>query len=333
CYVLIKLAPMWRPVLNIFVSVLIPFAIAAFFTYLLLPIVNVLHRRNIPRPLAILLIYVAFFGLLGYGIVKGVPYLIDQLHAFARQIPEFAKMYQQLINEFYYQTSDFPETVHDHFRGFLHSTENYVKGVIETIIDVLKNLAQSFLTILAVPVLVFYFLNDFPGIRRTIAALVPDRWHLKGKKLLHDMDESLGGYIRGQFFVCSLLAMIAAISLWLLGIPYFVLLGVVIGVTDIIPYFGPILGAVPVVLVAATMSWKMLIFVIILIFILHFVEGNLLSPLIVGKSLHLHPALIIFALFLGGEIGGLLGMVLAVPVFAVLRVLFVHFRGHLFAED
>lgn len=333
CYLLIKLAPIWQPILDVFIAVLIPFLIAALFTYLLLPIVEALHRRHVPRSLAILLIYVIFFGALGYGIVKGVPYLIDQLKALMKQIPEFVRMYRFWIQEFYHHTSHLPETVHDHFRGVLHSAQSYANGIIEGIIRVLKGLAGSFLTILTVPVLVFYFLNDFPRIKKTTATLVPDKWHDSGQKILADIDETLGGYIRGQCFVCLILGVIAALGLWLLGIPYPILFGIIIGITDIIPYFGPFLGAAPVAFVAATISWKMLLFVLGLILVLHFIEGNFLSPLIVGRSLHMHPVLIILALLLGGEIGGLIGLLLAVPIFAVVRVIFIHFHRRVFARN
>ncbi|HEX6923359.1 MAG TPA: AI-2E family transporter [Bacillales bacterium] len=335
CYLLIKLAPLWRPVLEVIWSVLTPFFIAALFTYLLHPVVEGLHRRKVPRPLAILLIYVFFFGALGYGIIKGIPYLIEQLKMLGQQIPDFVDMYRHWIYEFYDRTSDMPETVHDRFRDFLQSVESYVSDLITGIIQVLKGLAKSIFTFLVVPVLVFYFLNDFPRIKKTTASIVPEKWHARGTRMLADIDESLGGYIRGQFFVCFVLGVIATFSFWLLGVPYYVLLGVVVGITDLIPYFGPILGTIPAALVAATVSWKMLIFVVVLIFVLQFIEGNLLSPFIVGKSLHMHPIMIIFALFLGGEVAGLIGLLLAVPAFAVARVIFLHLRGHIrvFAKD
>ncbi|HET7578008.1 MAG TPA: AI-2E family transporter [Bacillales bacterium] len=333
CYLLIKLAPLWQPLLSAFFAVLTPFLVATLFTYLLMPLVEALHRRKVPRPLAIALIYVIFFGALGFGIVKGVPYLIDQLKALMKQIPEFVKLYKQGVNEFYYQTSDLPETVHDHFRGVLHSAQVYADHVIENVIKGLKGLARSFLTILTVPVLVFYFLNDYDRIRKTTAAIVPNKWHRAGKTILSDIDETLGGYIRGQIFVCFCLAVIAAFGLWILGIPYFVLFGIIIGVTDIIPYFGPILGAAPVAFVAATISWQMLLYVLGLIIVLHFLEGNFLSPLIVGRSLHMHPVMIILALLVGEQVGGLLGLLIAVPAFAVIRVLFIHFRERIFTRE
>lgn len=332
-YLLIKLKPIWGPILDVIWAGLTPFFIAALFTYLLHPIVEGLHRHKVPRPLAILLIYVVFFGGLAFALVKGVPSLIVQLKELDDEIPKYVRMYRHLIQEFYHHTANLPETVHDHFRGVLHKAEVYVNSLIKKIINVLMGLAKHILTIFVVPVLVFYFLNDYPRIQKATAAVVPRKWHERGKRMLKDIDESLGNYIRGQFFVCLFLGVIAVLVFWLLKLPYFVLLGTIVGLTDIIPYFGPILGFIPVALVAATVSWKMILYVLGFTIVLHFVEGNFLSPLIVGKSLHMHPIVIIFALFIGGEVGGLLGLLLAVPAFAVIRVIFLHLRGRVFAKD
>lgn len=329
CFLLIKLAPIWHPALHVAFKVLIPFFVAALFTYLLHPLVELLHRHKVPRPLAILLIYVIFFGGLGYGAVRGIPYLIMQLRELREEIPEFIKMYHQSINHFYYSTSDLPETVHDHFRGLLHGSETYINGKIKQVIEGLKGLVRSFVPILMIPILVFYFLNDFSLIRRATAYVVPQKWHRRGRKLLEDIDVSLGRYIRGQILVCLFLAVMATLFFWLMKVPFFVLLGIIIGITDLIPYFGPLIGAAPALLMAATVSWKLVVIVAAFIVVLQFVEGNLLSPLIVGKSLHMHPIFIIFAIFLGGEVAGLLGLLLAVPFFAVARVVYLHVRDYL----
>lgn len=112
------------------------------------------------------------------------------------------------------------------------------------------------------------------------------------------------------------------------GMKYALVLGVIIGITNVIPYFGPIIGAFPAVIIALTMSFKMAIIVVVIIFGLQFVEGNILSPLIVGKSLHIHPVFIILALLIGGEVAGVVGLILAVPVFAILKVTLTHVSAH-----
>lgn len=118
------------------------------------------------------------------------------------------------------------------------------------------------------------------------------------------------------------------LALWLAGMPYPIILGIIIAITDIIPYFGPILGAVPVIFIAFTISVKMVLIVAGIMLVLQFIEGNILGPLIVGKSLHIHPALIIMAPLAGGEIGGVAGLILAVPVFSIMKVIIVHIRNH-----
>ena len=117
-------------------------------------------------------------------------------------------------------------------------------------------------------------------------------------------------------------------ALWFYHVPYALLLGVIIGVTNIIPYIGPIIGAVPAAIIAATISIKLVITIVIIIFVLQFLEGNVLSPLIVGKSLHIHPLFIMLALLLGGEFGGVLGLILAVPILAVVKISILHIRSY-----
>jgi predicted PurR-regulated permease PerM len=116
------------------------------------------------------------------------------------------------------------------------------------------------------------------------------------------------------------------------GIKYSLLLGAIVGITNVIPYFGPIIGAIPAVIIAATMSVKMVLLSLVIVFSLQFLEGNILSPLIVGKSLHMHPLIIMFALLAGEEVGGIIGLILAVPVLVVLRAALIHAKDHIILE-
>ena len=113
---------------------------------------------------------------------------------------------------------------------------------------------------------------------------------------------------------------------------YALILGIVIGVTNVIPYFGPIIGAVPAIIIAAAMGMKKVIWVAVIVFGLQFLEGNVLSPLIVGKSLHMHPLIIMLALLLGGEVGGVVGLILAVPLLVIIKVAILHAKVHFIKE-
>jgi predicted PurR-regulated permease PerM len=327
-YVFLKIAPIWQPILNLFFTIFIPFFIAAFITYLLHPIVEKLHDRGVPRPISILLIYLCFFGGVGYALFKGVPYIIAQLKDFSENIPVYMKIYRQWIAAFYESTDNLPDSFQERIMERLQGTETYLDEFINTIIASIKGIFGSLVIITVIPFVVFYLLKDYPLVEKMAWYFTPRKWRKSLRRLLRDINHSLGSYIRGQLIVCLLIGVLATIALWIAKVPYPVLLGIIIGITNIIPYFGPILGAVPAVILAITISINKVFIVVGIIFALQFIEGNLLSPLIVGKSLHMHPVLIIFSLLLGGEIGGIVGLILAVPFLAVIKVIVQHTTIH-----
>jgi predicted PurR-regulated permease PerM len=190
------------------------------------------------------------------------------------------------------------------------------------------NILNFAFALMIIPFIAFYMLKDFTTIKRAVWYITPKQWRRKGKRFLKDIDESLGSYIRGQLLVCLIIGSLSTVFFWLFHLKYPLLLGMIIGVTNVIPYFGPIIGAVPAVFIAATSSVKLVIITIAIVFVLQFLEGNILSPYIVGKSLHMHPLMIMVALTSGGEIGGIIGMIVAVPVLVVLKVSILHAKNH-----
>ncbi|WP_077614632.1 AI-2E family transporter [Caenibacillus caldisaponilyticus] len=325
CWIALKLFPYVGHALGYLLKVLAPFLIAVFIAYLLHPLVEGLHRQGIARLPAIAIIYILFFGTVIYAGIKGTPIFIKELKSFAKQAPELSEMYRDHVNRFYYATSDWPETVHDHFDRLVASLEAGLNRIVRKIVETIQWLFRSAFTILLIPFIVFYLLKDYERIKAWLVRLTPQRWREPARALIRDVDLSLGSYIRGQLLVCCVLGGVAAVGLWLLGIPYAILLGSFIGITDIIPYFGPLLGAVPAVFIAVTVSVKQAIFVVLLIAVLQFLEGNVISPLIVGKSVHIHPIVIMLSLVIGGDVAGVVGMLLSVPVFVTLRVFVRHF--------
>jgi predicted PurR-regulated permease PerM len=325
CWILLKLLPYIGHGIGYIIAILAPFLISVLIAYLLNPLIEGLHRQGLHRTIAILVIYLLFFGLVAFAAIKGAPIVVEQLKSFAKQAPELSEMYRDEVNHFYYATSDFPETVHDHFDHVVASVEKGADNIIRKIVDGIQGLFRSIFTILLIPFMVFYLLKDLDRIKAWVYQHTPKKWQRPAVALIHDIDDSLGSYIRGQLLVCTVLGGVAIVGLWFLKIPYSAVLGIFIGITDIIPYFGPVIGAVPAVLVAVTVSAKKAIFVLVLIGILQFLEGNIISPLIVGKSVKIHPIFIMLSLVVGGDMGGVLGMLIAVPAFVTIRVLVRHF--------
>ena len=325
-YIFLLIKSIWLPVLQIIMTVFTPFLISAFISYLLYPIVEKLHKQGLHRGLSIFIIYVLFFGIVGYGIYKGVPLFVHQLKDFAENAPYFAEQYREIVQTLERETSALPYELKMRISEGIVLAERILDRLLDKTVEIIIKIGNSLFIILLIPFISFYMLKDIDKIKETFWKLTPYKWRNEGKQFLYDIDESLGHYIRGQFTVCLAMGLISSFLFWLIGLKYPLLLGIFVGVTNIIPYFGPIIGAIPAVIIAATMSVQVVIYCLIIILVLQFLEGNILSPYIVGKSLHMHPLLIIAALLAGGEIGGIIGLLVAVPLLAIVKVTLFHIK-------
>ncbi|MEH7272573.1 AI-2E family transporter [Neobacillus vireti] len=331
-YVFLIIRFVWLPILKAALIILLPFFIGGFITYLLHPIVEKLNEKGLHRGLAIFLIYFLFFGGIGFGIYKGIPAFISQVRDLAESAPILAEQYRNWIKELQTHTREWPDGLQEQINEGIMGFERRLESLLTVIVDSLLNFLNFAFAIMIIPFIAFYMLKDFTVIKRAVWYLTPKSWRRKGTRFLRDIDESLGSYIRGQLLVCLIIGGLSSLLFWIFHLKYPLLLGLIIGVTNVIPYFGPVIGAVPAVIIAATSSVKLVIITIVIVFGLQFLEGNILSPYIVGKSLHMHPLMIMVALTAGGEIGGILGMILAVPVLVVLKVSILHAKNHFIRE-
>ena len=174
--------------------------------------------------------------------------------------------------------------------------------------------------LLLVPILVFYFLADGPAIRKQCLVFIPPRYCPKTERALDQADDIFQRYIKGQLILCAIAFAVVALGLWALGVDFYLLLGLVAGLTRAVPILGPVMGAIPIVIVLLlTKSIALALWVLLLLTIMHLLESKLLMPAILGQQLDLHPVLIIVALLIGAQMGGLLGIFLATPVLAAIK--------------
>ncbi|PLT31005.1 AI-2E family transporter [Peribacillus deserti] len=316
------------PIFRILIAVSLPFIIGGFIAYLLHPVVEKLHSQGLHRGLSIFIIYLIFFGGTGYAIYKGVPAIIGQIRELSESAPAVAEQYREWFSSMHKQTVSWPFGLHQRLEEGIIFLEQKLDSLFDMVMDGIMGMLDFVLLIALIPFVAFYFLKDIDGIKRMVWYFTPKKWRHNGVSFLKDVDNSLGSYIRGQFIVCAAIGGLSSVIFWFIGMKYPLLFGVIIGITNIIPYFGPIFGALPAMLIAATTSMKMVATVAVIVFGLQFLEGNVLSPLIVGKSLAMHPLVIMAALLLGGEIGGIPGLIVAVPVLAVLKVAVIHAKEH-----
>ncbi|MCA1021681.1 AI-2E family transporter [Halobacillus litoralis] len=302
-------------------KVLFPFAASLVLSLLLHPLVHGLEEAGVPRTLAILVIFSAFFTLASYGLYKGIPRLLDQLKLLNEHLPALVESYQGWTKELYAQTERLPDGIHEKLDQRFEAFEGWISQKVMTVFTGISGLFNMILLLAVIPVMTFYFLKDYQMIGRYLLTLLPRTWHSEAGRLTVQLNHSLGGYIRGQLLISLVVGVLASAGFWLIDLPYPLVLGLIAGLTNIIPYFGPILGAVPAVVVAVTVSVNSLLLTLLVVIVIQVIEGNLLSPYIMGRSIHTHPLFIIFALLLGGETAGIPGLILAVPLLTCLKVI------------
>ncbi|RST73907.1 AI-2E family transporter [Siminovitchia acidinfaciens] len=327
CFLLIK--PLWKPVFTILCIGLLPFVIGGFIAYLLHPIIEKIEALGVNRTVAILIIYVLFFGGSGYALYMGIPVLIDQISHFSERIPELATHYKGLVKDLHASTSRWPDGIQNQIEERVDDFEQWLNRFLEKIMSAFKGIVNFIFVLAVIPFISFYILKDLEQIKKAAWYLTPKKWRKKGMEFLTAVNISLGGYIRGQLLVCVLIGTISSLLFWFIGLDYPVIMGAIIAFTNIIPYFGPVIGAVPVITFALLSSVKLALMAGGIIVLLQLLEGNILSPYIVGKSINIHPLFIIAALIIGGEAGGIIGMLIAVPLLAILKVAVIHSRDYL----
>ena len=322
-YFLLLLKPLIVTIYDFLKAVLGPFVIAMIISYVLNPIVTLLHERKVPRTIAVLLIYAVFCAALTVLLVNMIPMFAQQVQEFNRHIPELSMRAQNLMKDIN-NTSFLPDSFRDGVDKALLGMERRVSEALFDFVNNIGNVLNAVFVTFIIPFLAFYILKDFDVFERTVITYVPKSHRKNTVRLMKDIDHALGSYIRGQFLVCLIVGILAYCGYLLIGMPYALLLAGIVAITNVIPYMGPFFGAAPALLMASTVSLKMMVMVAIVNTACQILEGNIISPQVVGRTLHMHPLLIIFALLVGGEIAGIIGMILAVPIFAACKVIIQH---------
>lgn len=322
-YFIWLLRPMFFRIFEFLKAVFAPFAIALIISYVLNPVVRMLGGRKVPRTAAVLLIYAVFLTSLSVVLMNVIPMFIEQLEELGEHLPELTMHTQQMMDS--WNTGFLPGSIRMGMNNWFFQFENRLANGISAFLDNIGTTIGVVFNAFIIPFLIFYILKDFEVIERLIIQYLPRSRRKSIINLLKEIDEALGNYIRGQLLVCVIIGVLAYIGYIIIGMPFALLMAGVVAICNIIPYLGPFLGAAPAMVVATTISWKMVLLVLLVNMVCQMIESNVISPQVVGRTLHLHPLLIIFALLVGGEIAGIPGLILAVPFFAVIKVIIQHF--------
>ncbi|MGZ4161336.1 MAG: AI-2E family transporter, partial [Neobacillus sp.] len=318
-----KVSFLFQPI-GIFISTLFfPILIAGFLFFLLNPVVNFLHRKRVPRFIAILIIYVVVVGMVVLIIGNIVPSISKQFTALAMALPEYANKTIDYFNKVA-QTSEFKwainaqnnlfQSFEQKLISFANTMPERITYSITNIIGVIANIAVILAT---VPFLLFYMLKDGYKFPKALSKLFPAAFRDEGMTIIKETGETLSTYIHGQIAVAISVGTMTLIGYLIINLPFALVMALTVAVTYFIPYIGLILGAIPAIIVAFFDSPTKVLLVMLVLILSQQVESNVVSPLILGKSLDIHPATIIIILLAAGNLAGVLGMVLAVPTYAV----------------
>lgn len=300
-------------------QVLTPFILAALLAYLLKPAVLALEKRGVKRPRAILILYLLILALSLPVFFFVLPQLVRELNEFIAQLPSFTLEIEGLVQGFYqrYHQVALPaglrRLLDESITNVSSALQEGARRAVQALIDLLAGLASFLLA----PVLAYYLLRDSEQIGRAASHLLPIQVKEDILGLWAEIDQVLTSFIRGHLLVSLIVGFLTGVGLALTGSEYAVILGVVVGLADLIPYFGPLIGTLPVLALSLLVSKKAALLALVVMLVVQQIEGSFLAPRILGASVGLHPLIIIFALLAGGELWGVAGLILAVPLTAI----------------
>lgn len=303
-------------------GVLAPFALALVIAYVLEPVVTYLGRLGMARVWAIVSVY-ALVALAVSGVVFFLlPGLFGELSRLADRIPELTAKLQTWISD---RQSDYarihlPETVRQGIDDTITSAESLLLETISGAGQGAVGMAMGAFSLLLAPFLAFYMIRDIDFFKNHLVALLPDGSRLQWLRAIGDLDRILSGFIRGQLVLAGILGAAVSLIVWALGLKFALLMGIIAAVGEFIPYFGPLIAAVPAIGLALIQSPATAVKLAVLLLLLHQIEQAVLVPRVFKETLDLHPLAVVFALLLGAKALGLLGMILAVPAAGVFKL-------------
>jgi len=312
--------------------ILSPFLIAALLAYLADPIADKLERYNMSRTHAVLVVFSALMLFMFLMLLILLPKLTVQLTIMVKQIPIAIDLLEKnalpLITQ--YLGLELEQFNLDFFKALIRDNVKQTGSILNNVLSSIANsglaIAAWLANVVLIPVVLFYLLRDWDIMVAKLRKLLPRNIEPTITGLVHECDEVLGAFVKGQLMVMLALGVIYSVGLWVVGVDLALLVGMIAGAASIVPYMGFFVGIVAA-FIAAMVQFNdptILIWVSLVFVIGQALEGMVLTPLMVGDKIGLHPVAVIFAIMAGGQLFGFIGILIALPVAAVIMVLLRH---------
>jgi len=305
-------------------AILSPLFIGLIIAWLFNPIITFLSKKGVKRVFGIAIVYIVFIGLLSLLIGSILPILYDQIVSFAGSIPGLIGNIENSLNNILEKFNSIDglniESIKYNIVNEVEKfTENYSSGLANNIVNIVKTFISGISTFVIGMIIGFFLLLGFENVGSSLIGFVPIRFRKDASKLTNTINDSLRRYILGVIIDAFVIFTICSIVFSLIGLRAPLLFALFCAITNVIPYVGPYIGAVPALIVGFSMNPTIGILTLIAIIVIQFFEGNFLQGLIMSKTTKLHPVTIISGLLIFGHFWGIIGMVISTPLIAVCK--------------
>lgn len=325
-----KVSYIFEPFIIVFNTIVAPILVSLILFYLLNPIINLMERYNIPRLIGIIIVFVAIVGLITLIVNLLIPVIGNQITRLVNNFPTYVDKFNTaldklthftLLSSFYEEIQNgldsiskkIPSVVSDYFDGFGTKLKSFAEAIVNVGV-----------VIVTTPFVLFFMLKDGHKFKDYTTRIIPPKFRKDYHDLLEKMSVQVGSYIQGQIIVSFCIGILLFIGYSIIGLDYGLILASIAAVTSVVPYLGPTIAISPAIIIALITSPWMLLKLVIVWTLVQFFEGHFISPNIMGKTLKIHPLTIIFILLSAGNLLGIVGVILGIPGYAVLKVLVSH---------
>ena len=320
-YLYTEISYIFTPINTIISSIITPIIVAYVFYYMLNPLVNFFSKKISRFSASLLAILVGVITIL-VVIIGVVPIIVEQTQNLITALPRYIEIVKGYLEE--YSDNAYVQVVVEYVNTNLN-----VSKISERLISIATSVAQGVVSsisstasvLVTMPFVLFFLLKDASQFNKFVISLLPKKFEKPVAETIDEIDDKVGSYIQGQMLVSLCIGVMLFIGYNVIGLHYAFSLATIAAFLSIVPYLGPAIAITPAMLVAASTSWVMVVKMLVVWGIVQFLEGNIISPNIMGRSMNMHPLTVIFVILIGVNISGVVGAILGIPVYSILKVL------------
>lgn len=315
----------FNPIKSYLTAISVPIIGAGILYYITVPIVNLLQRYKVNRIVGIFIVFLLIIAVVFFTSNVIAPVVQQQFSKLVDNTPKMVDSVQEVIN--YWQNSQniIPSQLDGAIQKFTDNLQSYVEGFTTFLIDFVAQLFGFVFALVLIPFFLFFMLKDGEKLVPFISQFLSKDKARSFKKLTENINQTLSSFIQGQLLVSLFVGIMLYIGYVVIRLDYALMLALIALILNVIPFAGPFLSAIPAVLVAFFQDPIMAVYVIIIMIVAQQIEGNLISPNVMGRALHLHPLTIITLVLSAGAIAGFLGLLFVIPAYAVIKTITSHF--------